>query len=110
MTESSSKQSVKLARTAKGKRPQYFADPATDTLLNMVVGLLGELSVTRDRLDSVERLLEAHGIFPVTEIEAFRPPPETEAERDRCRLAMIERVLRPVERDLDETAPRKPAA
>ena len=40
-------------RTAKGKKPGYFADPATDKLLQMVITLAGELSVVRDRLDLV---------------------------------------------------------
>jgi hypothetical protein len=97
---------VKLARTAKGKRPQYFADPATDKLLNMVVNLLGELSVTRDRLDTVERLLEARGVVPLAEIETYRPTKETEAGRDERRAQMIQRVLRPVEMELEETAPK----
>ena len=96
---------VKLARTAKGKRPQYFADPATDKLLSMVVNLLGELSVTRDRLDTVERLLDAHGVVPLTEVESYRPLPGAEATRDQRRVLMIQRVLRPVEMELEETAP-----
>jgi hypothetical protein len=95
---------VKLARTAKGKRPQYFADRATDKLLNMVINLLGELSVTRDRLDTVERLLEQHGVIPLAEIETYRPPRDAEGARDQRRAQLIQRVLRPVEKDLEETA------
>jgi hypothetical protein len=98
-------QPARLGRTAKGKRPQYFVDPATDKLLNMVVNLLGELSVTRDRLDTVERLLEAHGIFPASEIETYKPSLEAETERDQRRQRLVQRVLRPVERELEETAP-----
>jgi hypothetical protein len=101
---------AKLPRTAKGKRPQYFSDPATDKLLNMVVSLMGELSVTRDRLDTVERLLEAHGVLPTAEIETFKPSPEAEAERDRRRARLVQRVLRPVERELEETAPDRKTA
>jgi hypothetical protein len=104
-TETPKAAPVKLARTAKGKRPQYFADPATDKLLNMVVNLLAELSVTRDRLDTVEQLLQTHQLIPIAEIETYRPAPETEAARDLKRAQMIERVLRPVERELAETAP-----
>jgi hypothetical protein len=96
---------VKLARTAKGKRPRYFADPATDKLLNMVVNLMAELSVTRDRLDTVERLLESHSLVPTAEIETYRPAPAVESIRDQKRAKMIQRVLRPVERELAETAP-----
>ncbi len=97
---------VKLARTAKGKRPQYFADPATDKLLNLVVNLMGELSVTRDRLDTVEKLLEARTIIPQAEIDSYRPAKDAEAARDARRAQMIQRVLRPVEMELEETAPK----
>ena len=101
---------VKLPRTAKGKRPQYFADPATDKLLNMTVNLLGEVSIMRDRIDTLERLLEAHGILPVAEVEAYRAPANVETERDTRRSKLIQRVLRPVEMELEETVQRKKAA
>ena len=52
---------TKLHRVAKGKRPLYFHDPATDKLMAIVVSLVGELAVTRDRLDALERLLESYG-------------------------------------------------
>ena len=97
---------VKLPRIAKGRRPRYFADPATDKLLDMVVNLMAELSVTRDRLDTVERLLDAHGILAAAEIETFKPSPEAETERQRRRTRLVQRTLRPVERELEETAPK----
>ncbi len=95
----------KLARIAKGKRPRFFADPATDKLLNMVVNLMAELSVTRDRLDTVERLLDSHNLVPTAEIETYRPAPAFESARDQKRAEMLQRVLRPVERELADTAP-----
>ncbi len=45
----------KALRTAKGKKPQYFSDPAIDKLLSIVISMAGELSVTRERLDTVQR-------------------------------------------------------
>ena len=44
---------------AKGARPKYFEDPATDRLLSIVMALAGEVAVVKERLDSVERLLDA---------------------------------------------------
>ena len=61
---------VKLPRTAKGKKPIYF-DSVTDKLLSMVLTLMGELSVVRDRLDTVERLIEKHKLFKQDEIETY---------------------------------------
>lgn len=91
-----------LPRIAKGKRPQYFADPATDKLLAMVVTLMSELSITRDRLDSVERLLERHGVFDQAEVERFRPEGEAAAAREQRRAASTARVLRMLEAELNE--------
>ena len=52
----------RIPRVPKGKRPTYF-DPATDRLLDMVLALAGEVSVMRDRMETVERLIEKHGLF-----------------------------------------------
>lgn len=91
-----------LPRIAKGKRPQYFADPATDKLLGMVVTLMSELSITRDRLDSVERLLERHGVFDQSEVEGYRPEGEAVAAREKRRAASTARVFRMLEAELNE--------
>ena len=93
---------VKLPRTAKGKKPQYFSDPAIDKLLSIVMTLAGELSVTRDRLDTVERLIETHELFDRTTIENYEPDEPAQSERDERRRRYIERVLRTVQADLDE--------
>jgi hypothetical protein len=93
---------VKLLRTAKGKRPQYFSDPATDKLLAMMMNLLGEFSVMRDRLDTVERLLETRKIMDVADVETYKPSPEAEQQRSDRRDRIIRRVLKPVQADLEE--------
>ncbi len=90
-----------LARTAKGKRPQYFHDPATDRLQSMLVALMAELSVTRDRLDTLERLIEKSGGPGRKLMEAFNASPEVEAERAASRAAYIARVMRPISHELD---------
>lgn len=92
---------IKLPRTAKGKKPQYFADPTTDKLLSMVLTLMGELSVTRDRLDTVERLIENNGVFTVDDIEHYDIPDDVNAVRVERRSAYIARVLRTVQDERD---------
>lgn len=93
---------VRLARVAKGKRPQYFSDPAVDKLLAMTISLMEELSVTRDRLDTVERLLERKRLLPRTAIERFSPAPAVERERATRRAAFVDRVMRIVQAELQE--------
>jgi hypothetical protein len=92
----------RIARVAKGKRPQYFSDPAIDKLLSMTVSLMEELSVTRDRLDAVERLLDRKRTLRRGEIESFVPDAAAAAERDSRRAAFIDRVMRVVQAELEE--------
>lgn len=94
-----------LRRTAKGKRPRYFADPATDRLLGILMSLIGEVSVLRDRLDSVERLIEKGGPFTREDIDNFLPDAEAEAEREETRRRYIARVMRVVQNEMEEKTP-----
>ena len=75
----------RIARVAKGKKPQYFSDPAIDKLLWMTVTLMEELSVTRDRLDTVERLLAKKRVLKATEVDLWRPDSKSALQRDARR-------------------------
>ena len=99
--------SKRIARVAKGKRPRYFSDPAIDKLHAIVLSLVGELSVTRDRLDALERALDARGTLSRDDLEAWQPDAEAEAERQEKREAYIARVMRIVEMELDEVEGRR---
>lgn len=92
---------VRLKRHAKGKRPQYFADPATDKLLKMVLTLSQELSVALERIDTLECLLSAHSNVSRDEIESFKPDEATKARRDASRAQMIERLFQPSRAEYD---------
>ncbi len=93
---------ITLPRVAKGKKPNYFADPATDKLLWISLSLMEELSVTRDRLDTVERLLTRKKVLKPEEIDAYQPDTAAEAQRSARRSAYIERMMRAVEAELEE--------
>ncbi len=88
-------------RAPKGPKPQNFQDPATDSLLAMVLALTEEVSVLRDRLDTVERLLGARGVLTQSDIEDFDVAGDVQAERAQRRTAFLERVMRTV---LDDAA------
>jgi hypothetical protein len=90
------------ARTAKGRKPSYFADPATDKLLQMVVTIAGELSVMKDRLDLVERLGSESGAFDRGKLETMQLSEKDMAERDANRADFVARVLRVLDQDLEE--------
>jgi hypothetical protein len=67
-----------------------------DRLLAMVAAVASELAVTRERLDTVERLLAERELLDRDAIEAFVPSPEITVERDTLRRRIIERVFRPI--------------
>ncbi len=92
---------VTLQRVPKGPKPQYFADPATDKLLTMVLELTGELSVARDRIDTLERLIEKAGLFRIEDVETYLPDAHVNAQRAERRARMLSRVFRASEKELD---------
>jgi hypothetical protein len=93
---------VRIARVAKGRKPQYFSDPAIDKLLWITMTLAGELSVARDRIDAVERLLEQKRVLRVADVDAYEPSPEAERAREARRQQYLDRVLRAVQAELEE--------
>ena len=93
---------VKLPRTAKGERPYFFEDPAVDKLLAMLMGLAGEVSVMRDRLDTVERLAEEKGLFGQADIEAYQPTPAVLAARVERREAFLNEITRIIQVELSD--------
>lgn len=95
---------IRLQRKARGERPSFFADPNVDKVIAMVMGLAGEVAVLRDRLDTVERLLERTGALQRAEIDAFRPDAAVMAERSAWREAFLGEVLRIVEIEVEALA------
>ncbi len=86
-------QSVRLPRDPKGRRAQFYQDPAIDQLWAVVAALTGEVSVAFDRLDTVERVLDRHGHVTREAIEAYRPDEAASAERAKTRDELIARVF-----------------
>jgi hypothetical protein len=85
---------VVLPRLTKGKRPYFFEDHNIDQLMTFLLELMTEVSVVRDRLDTVERLLDRQTTITRSDIEDYRPDEKVEAERLAWRDAYVKRVLR----------------
>ena len=89
---------------AKGMRPQYFDDPAVDRILSIVLAVAGEVSVLRERLDTVERLLDAKGAISRADIEAYQPDRDAAYDRGLATKAYIARIMRGVQQDMEAMA------
>lgn len=85
---------IEFPRHTKGKRPSFFSDPDLDQMLTFLVELTTEVSVLRDRLDTVEHLLDTKGTISRSDIEAFVPDGELAERRQTARRALVNRVFR----------------
>jgi hypothetical protein len=104
---------LRLANAAAaGKRPHFFADADVDRLLAIVWAMAGELAVTRERLDTVERLLAARDGLSLADIESYRPDPQAARERGQWHLEYIARLLRVLQQEVEamQRGPAEPSA
>jgi hypothetical protein len=91
-----------IIRLATPRRPIPGEDPEVGRLSAMVLALLGELTVTRERLDTVERLLESANVLRRSDIEAFDARGAATVEREQLRKRQIGKVLRPLRLDIEK--------
>jgi hypothetical protein len=90
---------ITLPRHAKGPRPDFFAkEPGADQVLGIALALASELAVTRERLDTLEQLLAAHGITSPTAVEAYEPTMEDRERRELWRQEFLARLFRSLEK------------
>lgn len=91
-------------KRAKGKRPDYFDDFATDRIMSILMALVAEVSVLKQRHDTVERLLESQGSISRADIEGFVADPQAAYERGVETKAYIARVMRGVSQAMEAMA------
>jgi hypothetical protein len=87
---------------AKGKRPQFFDEPEDDRMFSILMALVGEVSVMRQRLDTIERLLEKKDCISRADIETYAPTREEGYERGEMIREYIFRVMRGPMQALEE--------
>lgn len=91
---------LKLAGAkAKGKRPFFLDDPDLERVMNITLALIQEVAVIRERLDTVERLLERDGAVTREAIEAYTPSKPEADERGLWMQEYIARVFRILQQD-----------
>ena len=59
---------VMAGNKSKGGRPYFLEDLAVERVLNISMAIAADLAVLHERLDTIERLLEAKGQLNRTEI------------------------------------------
>ena len=79
---------------ARGKRPYFMENRDTERLMTIVMALAQEVSVMRERMDTVERLLEKNGAVTRADIDSFTPTKAEAEERGARTQEFIARILR----------------
>jgi hypothetical protein len=89
---------------SKGARPYFMNDPAVERVFNITMAVATELAVVRERLDTIERLLQKKGVLLQTEIETFEPNDEEAEARQLWHARYAARIMRIVQQELDALA------
>lgn len=82
------------AQAASGQRPEFTDNPLVERLFSINLALTAELAVTRERLDTIERLLETRDVLPRQQIEDYRPDPAVAEQRAHGQQEYLARIFR----------------
>ena len=106
MTEPGADDLEDRIRTAKGHRPFFFEDPSVDKLVAMLMALVSEVAVLRERLDTHERLAESETWSSAANVEGFQASADVEGERAEWREAYVARIMRVITDELERLRER----
>jgi hypothetical protein len=79
-------------------------DPAVARVTAISLALASELAVARERIDTLERLLQGAGVLTAGAVDAYEPDPAAQAARDALRQGQIRRIFRPLQVDAENAA------
>ena len=86
-------QNIKLESAPKGKKAKFFDNPEIDYLFSIITMLTQELSVTYDRVETLELLLEKKGLIKKGDIDNWESNESEEIIRSKRREDLISRVF-----------------
>jgi hypothetical protein len=83
----------------KGKRPYFMEERDTERLLTIVMALAQEVAVMRERMDTIERLLQKNDVITRADIEKFKPSKAEAQERGAWTQEFLARILRTLQQE-----------
>ena len=70
--------------------------------MTMLMALVTEVAVLRERLDTVESLAEGKGVLSAEDIDAYEPSLEQREQRERWRQEYMDRILHVLAEEVEE--------
>ena len=95
---------MSVTRTVRGKRPKMYPNDGMDHMMSMMMTLVQEVSVLRDRVDLVERVAASKGIILAEEIENFQFDQAALESRETARNQYMARIFAIFEQEAAELA------
>ncbi len=77
-------------------RPQFFADPAMDRFVPVVLNLASELWVQAETIANLRALLEEKGIASAERLDAIAEASASDPDREAALRAFIDRIFTPL--------------
>lgn len=78
----------------RDKRPQFFADPAMDTLMTALLETMSENWALKERLYALEKVLRDNGTIPADAVDAVRWTDAENAAHERERQRLLNDAFR----------------
>lgn len=88
-----------IKRSSKGKQQAFFKDQATDKLLNSLLVLLSEHWTLRQRVMTLEKLLEKNNVFSPDDLETMQVDEQTNADFEAMRQKLLADVFASLEQE-----------
>ena len=91
----------------RAKRPAFFNDSSIDQLVTMMMELMTELWVTKERLFALEKVLATHGLDVTDEIESCDFNADEQSTLALARQKFVTTIMRSLEADFVSRAKLK---
>lgn len=98
---------IKVKRSVKGRRPQFFDNAEIDRLHGMMMAMATEMAVLYQRIDTMERVAAQKGLVLRDELENHVPDAAAESEREVWRQKFLDRLFYLYREELDDRLSRE---
>ena len=90
---------TQIPMTPKSRRPSFFNESAVDQIVTMMLEMMAELWVVKERVFTLEKILGEAGIAAKEQIETCELSEDEVAELEAARRKYVETIMRSLEAD-----------
>ena len=95
---------TKIPLDSKSKRPAFFDDPATDQLMTMMLEMMAELWVVKERVHTLEKVLSTQSLNVAEKMETCDLDADEKTRLGEVRQQFVSNIMRSLEADFDSRA------